>query len=374
MIRLAHPDIREEDISRVSLVLRDGMLVQGERVKALEDSFAKYIGAEHAVALNSGTSALYLALHALDIRTGDQILVPAYCWPAISNVVILLNADPVFIDIDPTTFNMDPAHLKAVLPTLSRPKAILVAHLFGAMANMPNILSIASQWDIPVIEDAACALGSSLNGRRAGAWGTMACFSFHPRKIITTGEGGMVTTNNPRLAETIRALRNHGLDPQSDRREFLTCGFNLRLTEFQAVLGISQLGRIEDAILVRRKIADRYHELLSSGLVIAPRALSNSIHVYQSYVVLLPETLASERDAVIEELLKKGIETTFGTIHIPLSTFVRTRYGYKPGRFPQTDSVSDRSLALPFSLRLDSEDQRFVVHSLMECLSKRLSR
>jgi dTDP-4-amino-4,6-dideoxygalactose transaminase len=243
MIRLAMPSIEDDDLQAVSEVLKTGYLVQGKNVAEFEEKVASYVGASYAVAVSNCTAALYLSLLALDVQVSDFVIVPAYSWPATANVVECCKAQPVFIDIEPDTYNMDPNCLEERLRMMmsvdsirKRVKAIIPVHIFGQMANMDIISGLAQQYEIPIIEDAACALGARWNDKMAGTWGIMGCFSFHPRKAITTGEGGLITTNDAKIAEKLRSLRNHGLRSTSLDPDFILPGLNMRITEFQAAL------------------------------------------------------------------------------------------------------------------------------------------
>ncbi|MGE5256419.1 MAG: DegT/DnrJ/EryC1/StrS family aminotransferase, partial [Hyphomicrobiales bacterium] len=269
MIRLTIPSIEDDDLKAVQEVLASGFLVQGPRVAAFEKQVAERAGTDFAVAVSNCTAALHLSLLALDIRPGDMVVVTAYSWVATANVIELCGAQPVFVDIQPDTFNMDPAVLESVLKRLMgnretgrRVKAILPVHAFGLMADMTAIMAIANQYQLPVIEDAACALGASLNERPAGSWGRLGCFSFHPRKAITTGEGGMIVGKDGELIRRLQALRNHGQDPHSLSTDFILPGLNCRMTEFQAALGAAQMKKLDQIIWNRRRLANRYGELL----------------------------------------------------------------------------------------------------------------
>ncbi len=299
MIRLSKPDIRDEDIARAVAVLRSGMLVQGENVLAFERKLAAFADLPHAVAVSSGTAALHLALKALDIGPGDTVIAPAFTFPATANVIELCGAQPVFVDVDPATFNLDLNSLEATLERLManremarRVKAVLPVHTFGQMLDMEQLNAMCRRWNLPVVEDAACAIGATFRGRPAGAWGTMGCFSFHPRKAVTTGEGGIVTSDDDALANRVRALRNHGLDPTAPIQDFIMPGYNYRMTEFQAALGLTQMTKLSRIIPARRVAALRYDALLASGPLQSPRVLPGANHVYQSYVALLPEAVA----------------------------------------------------------------------------------
>lgn len=377
MIRLTIPSIDEDDLHAVREVLASGYLVQGKKVAAFEQIVADYVGTKYAVVVSNCTAALHLSLLALDVRPGDLVLVTAYSWLSTANVIELCGAHPVFVDISPDSFNMNPDCLKKALERLMtatdsgrRVKAILPVHTFGQMADMPAILKLAELYNIPVIEDAACALGATLHGRLAGAWGVMGCFSFHPRKAITTGEGGIITTNDSSLARHLRALRNHGLDPDASSPDFIMPGFNYRITEFQATLGITQMSKLDRIIAARRDLASFYDELLEGTPLQTPVVFEGSNSVYQSYVVLLPEHLAPERQTIIEQLKRNGIETTIGTYNMPMTSYFRSRYGYQTGNFSVADRVFARSLALPLYEGLKEEDQNVVVQQLLKAIER----
>lgn len=375
MIRLTIPSIAEDDLQAVREVLASGHLVQGSHVAAFEQMVAKYVGCQYAVAVSSGTAALHLALLALDIRPGDIVLVTAYSWLSTANVIELCGAQPVFVDIQPDSFNLDPACLERVLQrlmavsaTAQRVKAILPVHTFGQMANMPAILELANHYAVPVVEDAACALGATWHGRQAGTWGGMGCFSFHPRKAITTGEGGMVMTESPELVRRLQALRNHGLDPDALTPDFIMPGFNYRMTEFQAALGLTQMSKLERIIAARRWHAAYYDALLSKSPLQVPSVNDHGTSVYQSYVVLLPEQRTTHRQSLIRQLNERGIETTIGTWHMPMTTYFRKRYGYKTGDFPVTDRVFARAMTLPLYEGLSARDQQHICEVLYDVL------
>jgi len=375
MIRLTVPSIAEDDLAAVSEVLRSGFLVQGERVAAFEQAVARYVGARYAVAVSNGTAALHLSLLALGVGPGDLVIVTAYSYVATANAIELCGAQPVFTDIQSDTFNLDPERLAETLvrvmsntETASRVKAIVPVHTFGQVADMPAIVELAGRYNLPVIEDAACALGATFAGHQAGSWGVMNCFSFHPRKAITTGEGGMITTDDLKLAEQLRALRNHGQDSTSPAPDFILPGFNYRLTEFQAALGMTQLTKLERIIAARRRLAGLYDKLLAETSLQAPVVAIGSQPVYQSYVTLLPDGAAARRDELIKQLKVQGIETSIGTWHMPLTTYFRGRYGYRQGDFPVTDRVFANSLTLPLHEQMLASEQKEVVASLQRVM------
>lgn len=366
-IRLNVPSIADEDIAAVAEVLRTGFLVQGRRVAEFEEAVAKYLGVDYSVAVSNCTAALYLSLQALGTARGDRVAVTAYSWPATANAIELLGAEPVFIDIDARTFNIDASRLEAVVRR-GGIKAILPVHAFGGIADMDAIVRIGDRSGVHVLEDAACAIGADLNGRKAGSWGTLSCFSFHPRKAITTGEGGIVAGNDPALIRRLRILRNHGQDPDAISPDFVEPGHNMRLTEFQAALGTVQLTKLERIIDARRVAAQRYKALLQAGPMTSPKSQLGSRHVYQSYVVLLPPEVAPRRGALISALREQGIETTIGTYHIPMTRYYRSKYGHQTGDFPVTDDVNARALSLPLSEGLTADEQIRVVTAISAML------
>lgn len=371
MIRLSVPSIEDDDIAAVAAVLRTGFLVQGPNVAKFEESLKTITGSKHAVALTNCTAALQLALLAIDVRPGDLVAVTAYSWLSTANVIELCGAQPVFVDIDERTFNMCPDALEEVLARVSktadgarRLKAILPVHTFGQMADMTRLLAIGEKVGLPVIEDAACALGATWKGRQAGSLGKMGCFSFHPRKAVTTGEGGAITTDDESIANRLRALRNHGQDPTAPSPDFVMPGFNCRMTEFQGAFGVTQLAKMPRILGARQSLAKVYDRLLPSTAVKAPYVAPEATHAVQSYVSTLPEAAAPRRAEIIKTLRERGIETNIGTWHMPMTTFFRTRYGFRPGDFPVADRVFARSFTLPLYEGLTEADLTKVVDEI----------
>lgn len=368
MIRLTIPTIEANDLDAVREALASGHLVQGPRVAAFEHAVAQQVGVKHAVAVSNCTCALHLAMLALDVRPGDLCVVTAYSWVSTANVIELCGAQPVFVDVDPMTFNLDLNQLESILnrlmanrDTARRVKAVLPVHTFGQMVDMARLNAICGRWNLPVIEDAACALGATFQGRQAGAWGTLGCFSFHPRKAITTGEGGIVTTHDDALADRVRALRNHGLDPNAPAPDFIMPGHNYRMTEFQAALGLTQMAKLPRIIAARRAAAARYDALLEGRRLAAPAVLPGAAHVYQSYVTQLPQEAAARRAELIRQGREAGVETQIGTVHMPLTTYYRRRYDHRPGDFPGTDAAAARALTLPLHEFITTPEQAHVV-------------
>ena len=368
MIRLARPDIGEGEVSAAAEALRSGQLVQGPQVARFEAALCARLGAPCAAAVSNGTAALHVALLALGVGRGDRVAVATYSWPATANVIALCGAIPVFVDIEPVTCGMDPARLEDALARHGDFRAVMPVHAFGAMAPMRAIRDICARHRVPIVEDAACALGSTLDGIPAGRWGRLGCFSFHPRKAATTGEGGAVVTDDPALLRRLRTLRNHGIDPDAVEADFVEPGFNYRLSEVQAAVGIVQLERLDAFIEGRRRLAAAYDRELAALPVEVPRSLAAEAHVYQSYVVLLPPDVAARRTALMQAMRAAGVETQIGTHHIPLLTYYRRALGGKPGDHPVSEAVAARALALPMHSSLTADDVSVVVDALRRAL------
>lgn len=377
MIRLGKPSIDQSDIDAMAEVLRTGFLIQGARVAEFETAANNFIQTKHSVAVNNCTTALQLSLLALDVRPGDLVLVTTYSWVSTANVIELCGATPVFVDIVPDTFNMDPGQLEVILSklfknkaTANRVKAIIPVHTFGLMADMEAINNIAGKYNLPVIEDAACAFGASQNGKHAGSFGTLGCFSFHPRKAITTGEGGLVATDDESIANKLRALRNHGIEMVDGKSEFTMPGFNYRMTEFQAAFGLVQLKKFERITASRKKMAASYKARLSSSGLTFQKINPGFEHVFQSFIVLLPEKVMDRRDDIVRSMREKEIEIQIGTWHMPLTQYYRSRYGYKPGDFPNTDRVFKSSISLPLHEDLTEDEIDQVCREFLKEIEK----
>jgi perosamine synthetase len=367
-IPITRPVLDEAETAAVAEVLESGFLVQGSRVAEFEHLVAQQVGVRHAVALTSCTTALRVALLALDIGPGDLVLVTPYSWVATANVVELCGATPLFVDIDPETFNMDPAALRRRLETLgvdgrlSSVRAIMPVDTFGNPTHITEICAIAAEHSIPVVEDAACALGAHEDGHQAGSQGAIGCFSFHPRKILTTGEGGMLVTDDPRVDEFARAFRNHGQKPAGTAVEFAMVGDNLRMTDIQGAIGVVQMSRLETLLAARTRLATRYDGLLRP-LGFRPQRRGGGAAV-QAYVVLCPPGATSS--AIITNLRERGIEATIGTSAIPFTRHFVDRYGSPDAELPNTVEVSARAVTLPLYPQMSEGDQDAVVKALAE--------
>ena len=369
MIRLAWPDISFKEVEKdLKKVIDSGHLTLGPFVKEFEKKVADYVGVKFAVATTSATTALSLSLAALGIGDGDEVLVSDFTHLATGNVVIDRGAKPVLVDINLDTLSIDLNDLKKKIT--KKTKVVIVVDPFGFPATLREIEEFANKKGIKLIEDAATSIGAKADGRMCGSFGAAGCFSFHPRKTITTGEGGMITTNDSVIAEEARLLRNHGgsLEGKNNIYTFRKAGFNYRMSDLQAVLGIAQMRKIADLIEKRKKLADLYKELLSDEpLIKFQRRVEGSRVVYQSLVVLLDGKV--NRNIVIEEMKNKGIETTLGTYALHAQPAYQ-RFGYKPRDLKNSYEAFSQSLALPLHSHLSKEDVKYICENLMEVLKR----
>ncbi len=349
-IRLARPNISEEAIQKVNEVLRSGNLVQGEYVEKFELALAGYLGCKHVVVVSSGTAALHLALISAGIGSGDEVIVPAFTFPATANVVELVGAKPVLVDITLDDFCIDTAQIEAAIT--SRTKAIMPVHEFGQAADMKSIMGIAQSHNLMVIEDAACALGTEYDGKKAGTFGKMGCFSFHPRKAITTGEGGAIITNDADIANKLKSLRNHGMVKHDGNINFEYAGFNYRMTDFQAVLGIDQLQNFDESIEARQlqaKMLDAAFE--NHPQITTPKVFINRRHTYQTYHVLINSRI--DRDLVKNKFREKNIESNYGAYALHMLSFYKRKYKSEENKFPNALNAYLHGLALPLGGHVD---------------------
>jgi perosamine synthetase len=326
------------------------MLTMGAKVAELEDELARACEVDHAIAVSSGTAAIHLAVLALGIGPGDEVIVPAYTFPATANVVVLAGARPVLVDVDPDTFNLDPARI-AVTP---RTKAIMPVHLFGRPARLEDLP------DAAVIEDAAGALGARRRGRACGGLGAAGCLSFHPRKIVTTGEGGAVTTDDAELAERVRSLRHHGWSPSDAYDDMPAGAFNYRLSDILCAVGIPQVRRLEELLAARERVAAGYAERLAGLPLTLPAADEGDRHGWQAYVIQL-----DRRDEAMAALRAQGIQCQIGTYALHRLSAYRDQ-----GSFPGADACFDRALALPFHTRLTDAELDRVADALDTVVSE----
>jgi perosamine synthetase len=358
-IPLSAPDITEPEIEAVANVLRSPRLSLGPLMVEFEQSIADYVHAAHAVAVNSGTSGLHLAMLALGISEGDEVIVPSFTFIAAANAIRYVGATPVFVDIDPVTLNLDPERVEAAITPKTR--AIIVVHTFGIPAEMTALLQIASRHNLRVVEDACESLGAEYQGKKVGPLGDVGVFAFYPNKQITTGEGGMLVTNSADVAASARSLRNQGRRDSGDWFQHTEVGYNYRISEINCALGLEQMKRI-DAILTRRaQVAAHYHSLLraDSRLILSPLSVPTGKISWFVYVVRLSRhSRQTDRDRIMQDLAASGIATGryFAPIH--LQPCYHT-YRNSNLHLPVTESESARSIALPFYNRLtDAQIER----------------
>jgi perosamine synthetase len=336
----------------------------GSYVTAFEESFAEFCGTEHAVTCSNGTTALHLALLALGVKPGDEVIVPTLTYVATANAVAYCGANPVFVDSEPETWNMDPAQIEALITP--RTKGIIVVHLFGHPVDMDPIMEIARRRNLFVLEDAAESPGAEYKGRRVGSIGDAATFSFFGNKIITTGEGGMVTTNDRALAAEVARLKNHGMDPQR-KYWFSTVGFNYRLTNVAAAIGLAQLEKMDWHLEQRQMIANWYRECLADIPGITWQCEKEyARHVWWLFTAVLDEDIPLSRFELLDRLKARGIEGR--QIVFPITQL--PPYMESAGRFPVADRVVDRGVHLPTWSGLTQSDVRLICESFEECLAE----
>jgi len=363
MIKLAKPFIPEKAINAVVEVLKSGNLVQGKYVKQFEKKLEEYLNVENAVVVSSGTAALHLALMALEIGQGDEVIVPAFTFPATANVVELVGAKPVFVDITLDDFCIDTSKIEEVIT--KRTKVIMPVHEFGQAAKMDDILEISKKHNLKIIEDAACALGTEYDGKKAGTFGSAGCFSFHPRKAITTGEGGAIVTKDSVLAKKLRSLRNHGIDKVQNKIDFFYTGLNYRMTDFQAALGLYQLEIIDELINKRIEQAAMYDSLLSdTEWIKTPSIYSDRKMVYQTYHVLLNNNI--DRNKFIRYLQKEGIETNIGAQAVHLQSYYSLKYSESNHQLNNARNAFLNGFALPIGIHLIGGNIKHIASQLTQ--------
>jgi dTDP-4-amino-4,6-dideoxygalactose transaminase len=363
---LIKPYIESQELKEVARVLKSGWFTQGRYAKILEEKIKDYNRVKYAFLLNSATSGLIVCVRALNLNKKDKVIVPSFTFPATVNSIILAGATPIFCDIDLATFNISVEKIEKLITKDT--KAIMVVHEFGLSADMAEILRIAQKHNLSLIEDAACSLGAEYNGRKVGIFGDFGIFSFHPRKVITCGEGGCVITNSGTLAKKIEIIRNHG----EYNKKFVGIGYNFRLTDIQAAILLAQFKRIEKVILHRIKIALTYNKLLKpleeKHLLKVPFSSKNYRHIYQSYVILLSEKI--DRDKLKNILRQKGIETQFGAYCIPLLDFYRRNFHLPKNSFKNAYFAYKYTLTLPLYHTLDIKAQKFILEQLGKSIIK----
>ena len=375
-IPIAKPcfDAREERM--IAEVLRSRWVTQGPRVEEFEQRFALSVGSAEAVAVSSGTSALFLSLHALGVGRDDEVIVPSLSFIAGANAVVQTGATPVFVDVDPRTYNL---HAEAVAAAVTpRTRAVMVVHQLGLPADLDAIVAIADRYGLHVVEDAACAVGSRYRGRPIGSSEHLSCFSFHARKVLVTGEGGMITTQDSELAKRLRRLRHQGMSVSDVERHRADCviiesypeiGYNFRLSDLQAAVGLVQLEKLEGFLDCRRKLAARYDAALAELPEVDPPFVPDYAQPnYQSYIVRLRGSGRSERDRLLDAMHRRGVATRRGLMAAHREPCYRDLPPRRP--LPETDAAEAQTMILPMYAELGEDDQRYVVRQLREALAE----
>lgn len=378
-IPITKPSFTEAEEKRIVEVLRSGWVTQGPQVEAFEKAVAQFVGARFGIATSSCTTALHLALIVAGVGAGDEVICPSFSFIATANAIRYCGAKPVFIDIERDTYNLNPDLLEKLIT--KRTKAILAVHQIGLSADMDRILAVASRRGISVIEDAACAIGAEYKGDHVGKpHGFLACFSFHPRKIITAGEGGMITTNDPDIAMHLKKLRHHGMSVNDLVRhaaktviveEYDELGYNYRMSDLEAAVGIAQLAKLEDLLERRRKIAARYTQAFQElGYLFPPVVPSYAKHTFQSYQVRVKPDAPISRDELMEKLLERGISTRRGIMASHREPLYAKEYGHI--RLPETEAATRETLILPLFPQMTAEEQDFVISNIKEVTALRV--
>jgi perosamine synthetase len=366
LIRLASPDIRPDDVQRAIEVLQSGDLVQGAVVEQFEQALCRFAGVPYGAVVSSGTAALHLALLALGIGPGDAVIVPAFTFPATANVVERVGARTILCDVDPRTYVATASAIESALEANrdANVRAIMLVHEFGFPAPVRDIARLAAERGVTLIEDAACAMGTIADGHHPGYYGEVACLSFHPRKAVTTGEGGALLSRNRSLITAVQRLRNHGIDTSAGSGSFVTAGLNYRMTEFQAALALGQTERFRQELLRRQRLAGLYGELLGDGLVVLPQ--NDPGHSWQTFMVVLDPGV--DRQRVIEGMRARGVQCNFGAHALNRLEYYRNKYGYADADFPVAMRLYSSGLALPLYGKLQDADLVTVARCLISLL------
>lgn len=367
-IPLARPYIGDEEVRAVSRVIRSGKLSLGPKLPEFEKRFARYIGVEYAVAVNSGTSGLHLCMKALDIKPGDEIITTPFSFVASSNPAIFERAKPVFVDIDEKTCNIDPGKIERALSR--RTKAIVLVHVFGRPCEMGPIMKIARKYNLAVIEDACEALGATYGKKKAGSFGKAGVFAFYPNKQITTGEGGMIVTNDKKTAEICRSLRNQGRNDSGEWLNHVRIGYNYRLDEMSCALGLEQLKKIDFIIRRRREIACEYTSKLKNvGGLIVPAASPQATISWWVYYLRVAD--AGKRNRILEYLNDRGVSSRgYFDPPIHLQPVYKKMFGYKKGAFPEAEKVAASGFIIPFFVGLKDKEVNRVCDTVKQAIRR----
>lgn len=372
MIPITKPVFDRAEERAVAQVLRSGWVTQGPKVAEFEEAVARFVDAKYAVAVTSATTALSLSIHALGIGPGDEVLVPSFSFIATANIVVHVGATPVFVDIDPKTFNIGPQKIEKNLTKKTR--AIVVVDQIGLPAPHEEIRKIAKKHNLIIVEDAACALGSVYKGKKIGSFGEVICFSFHPRKAVTTGEGGMIVTNNRRLAENLKVLRHQGMSVSDVVRhsakriikeKYPVVGYNFRMSDIQAAVGVEQMKKLPKILARRAQLAKRYTQAFGkSKNVIPPYVPEGYVHNWQSYAVRINPEGKISRDLLMQKLLDQGIATRVGVMAAHLEDPYKKMYPRLS--LPETESANRETMVIPLYYHMTVKEQNLVIEKILE--------
>ena len=385
-IPISRTTLTQKEFDVILEPLKSGWVVQGSHVSDFESKFSKFTGAKHSIAVTSCTTALHLSLAALGFKAGDEAILPAFTWISTANVVEHLGGKVVFCDIDLKTFNLDVNQLESKIT--KKTKAILPVHLFGLSADLDSIMTIAKKYNLWIVEDAACGFGSKYKGKHVGTFGNTGCFSFHPRKAITTGEGGMVTTNDDILAGKMRSMRDHGASLSDFQRhygskpyllsEYPYAGYNYRMTDIHASIGSTQMERADQIVNERQLIAEKYDTFLNDlDFFQLPYFNKNYEHAYQSYPCIFKknnfnikniETINNERNNYMDLLERKGVSTRPATHAVHMLKYYKEKYRISPEDFPNAFIADQCSISFPLFNGLKKNEQDFVIKTIIENL------
>lgn len=366
-VPLSRPDINDNDIKAVVDVLKTPYLSLGPKIPEFENKLAKYIGRKYGIAINSGTSGLYLCLKALGIGAGDEVITTPFTFIATTNSIMMVDAKPVFVDIDPVSLNIDPAKIEAKIT--KKTKAIMPVVVFGNPVGMDKVWEIGKKHNLPIIEDSCEGLGAEIKGKKVGNFSTMSNFAFYPNKQMTTGEGGIILTDDEKLAEICQSMRNQGRGKGGGWLAHERLGYNFRMSDINAALGVSQLDRIEEFVAKRHKVATYYQELLASeSRIIVPKEPADCRMSWFVFVIRLKEPLVAKRNAILNAMLNEGIQVSNYFPPVTLQPFIEKMYGFKDGDFPITDAICKSTMALPFYNNLPKDDAILVCKTLKKCL------
>ncbi len=376
MIPITRPYFDDDEIKVFKECLDSGWVTQGPMTERFEGMFREEHPCQYAVSVSSCTAALHIAMLALGIHSGDEVIVPAFTWITSASCVEYVGADVRFVDVEKETMNIDPVKIEeAITP---RTKAIIAVHLFGCPAKMDEIMEIAGKHNLYVVEDCACAIGTTYKGKKVGSIGDIGCFSFHPRKAITTGEGGMCSTNNKTLYHKMLQFKNHGANPVRRGEDagkpyymgiYDELGYNLRLSDIQAAVGVAQFGKLHILLEDRKRCADYYIEkLIGNTEIILPVVPQEFGHTYQSFVILIKSGDSKMRNRIMSEMQEQGIQSRPGTIAITRTEFNKGKYCLSDGAYPVAEFCEDSSITLPIYPIMKNEEMDIICNVLESCL------